>query len=180
MPTTEPMSYGLLAVFDDVPSVYRAAEQVRDAGYRNWDVLSPFPIHGIESAMGEPRSKVPYFTFAGGLIGFLSGMGMAAYMGWLDYPLIVGGQPYFDFVFPFPVAYELTILLASFGTLIGMFVMNRLPMHYHPVFNHPEFKQFTNDRFAIVIESRDPGFDDEKTRELLELLGGKEITEIAD
>jgi hypothetical protein len=145
--------YGILALFESPHALHAAAEKVRDAGYQQWDCLTPFPLHGLDDAMGIKRSKVPIFTFIGGCIGFCTGMFLAWFMGAFEYPLIVGGKPFFSFVFPFPVAYELTILLAAFGTLGGMFVLNRLPMHYHPVMNYENFRYLTDDKFAIVIES---------------------------
>jgi len=173
-------TYGILARFETAPAVYEAACAVRDAGYRQWDVLTPFPVHGLNEAMGLRRSKVPVFTFIGGVTGFCTGMFVAWFMGAFNYPLIVGGKPYFSPIFPFPVAYELTILLAAFGTLIGMFVLNRLPMHYHPVMNYDRFEHFTDDQFAIVIEAADPMFDIEGTRKMLEDLHPGEVTVISE
>ena len=97
-----------------------------------------------------------------------------------DYPLIVGGKPYFSAIFPFPVFYELTILFAAFGTLFGMFFLNRLPRHNHPVFEHKGFGRTGDDKFMIVIEVEDPKFDDEETESFLKELGGKSITVIRE
>ncbi len=168
--------YGVIALFDTAADIYHAAEQVRDAGYQRWDALTPFPVHGLDAAMGLRRSKVPIFTFVGGFVGFWTGMFIAWYMGAYDYPLVVGGMPYFSPVFPFPVAYELTILLAAFGAFFGQFITNRLPMHHHPVMNYEKFASITDDRFAIVIESQDPIYDESETEALLRELGGKEVT----
>ena len=170
--------YGILALFDTPHAIYAAARKVRDAGYQNWDCITPFPLHGLDGAMGLRRSKVPIFTLVGGVIGFCTGMFLAWFMGAFDYPLIVGGKPFFSFVFPFPVAYELTILLAAFGTLGGMFILNRLPMHYHPVMNYDKFRHLTDDKFAIVVEAVDGLYDAEKTAALLSGLGAIEVTTI--
>lgn len=170
--------YGILALFDTPHAIYMAAKKVRDAGYQQWDCITPFPLHGLDGAMGLKRSKVPVFTLCGGVIGFCTGMFLAWFMGAFNYPLIVGGKPYFSFVFPFPVAYELTILLASFGTLGGMFILNRLPMHYHPVMNYDKFRHLTDDKFAIVIEAADGQFDADKTGAFLSALGASEIATI--
>ena len=172
--------YGLLAEFSDPGALLEAAEAVREAGYRHFDTHSPFPIHGMDGAMGLKRSRVPAFTLVGGVIGFFTGMFLAWYMGAFDYPLIVGGKPFFSPIFPFPVAYELTILLAAFGTLGGMFITNRLPMHYHPVMNYDKFRHLTDDKFAVVIEAEDALFSESGTREFLEQLGPVEIAVISD
>ncbi len=173
-------TYGILALFDSPPAIYEAAKSVRKAGYTKWDVITPCPLHGMDGAMGITRSKVPIFTFIGGFIGFWFGMFIAWYMGAYDYPLIVNGMPYFSPIFPFPVAYEMTILLAAFGTLGGMFITNRLPMHYHPVMNYDRFERLTDDKFAVIIEAEDALFDMQKTREFLESFGPAEVTVITD
>ncbi|MGA1205566.1 MAG: DUF3341 domain-containing protein [Opitutales bacterium] len=172
--------YGYLALFESAPTVYHAAQSVREAGFKKWDVFTPFPVHGLDGAMGLHRSKVPVFTLCGGVIGFFTGMFLAWYMGQFDYPLIVGGKPFFSPIFPFPVAYELTILLAAFGTLGGMFITNRLPMHYHPVMNYDKFRHLTDDKFAVVIECEDELFSETETRAFLESLHPVEIAVISD
>ncbi len=170
--------YGLIARFRDCPELYNAAKKVRDAGFKKWDVFAPLPIHGMDAAMGLKRSKVPFFTFIGGATGLTIATLMIWYMNAYDYPLVVGGKPYFSPVFPFPVMYELTILLAAFGTLFGMFITNKLPRHNHPVFNLERFKRGSDDEFFIVIESKDPHFELEKTKGFLEEIGGLEITSL--
>ena len=156
----------------------RAAEQVRDAGYRKWDVITPFPIHGIDKAMGVGRSRVPRISLAGGITGFCTGMSMIWYMDKFDYALTVGVKPFFSPLFAFPVSYELTILFTAFATIGGMFFLNGLPMHYHPVLNYEHIRRGTDDLFFIVIERADPRYNAENTRALLEKVGGREITEL--
>lgn len=170
--------HGLIATFDTAPDIYHAAEKVRDAGYKFWDCITPFPLHGLDKAMGVKRSIVPRFSLAGGIIGFSTGMSMIAYMNWVDYPLVVGGKPYFSPMFAFPVSYELTILFTAFATIGGMFFLNRLPMHYHPVLKYDHIHRGMDDHFFIVIESRDPKFDVVRTRALLEKAGGTDIKEL--
>ncbi len=178
MPDTTPPTFGLMVAFDTTPACYQAAEKVRDAGYTRWDVFTPFPVHGMDAAMGLTRSKVPRLTLLGGLTGFCTGLLITWYMNAYDYPLIVGGKPYWSPIFPFPVFYELTILLAAFGTFFGQFLTNFLPQHYHPVFNNERFSRASDDTFFIVIETADPKFDPEKTRAFLETLGGRDITPV--
>jgi len=170
--------YGLIATFEKAPDVYHAAEQVRDAGYRNWDVISPLPLHGLDKAMGLKRSIVPRISLAGGITGFCTGMSLIWYTDSFDYPLVVGGKPYFSPMFAFPVSYELTILFTAFATIIGMFIVNGLPMHYHPVLKYDHIRRGMDDTFFIVIETRDPRYNAANTRALLEKAGGKNITEI--
>ena len=172
--------YGQVALFDTAADIYHAAEKVRDAGYIKWDVYTPFPIHGMDEAMGLKRSKVTFFCLMGGVSGFFLGMLMVWFMNDFDYPLIVGAKPYFSPIYPFPIIYEMTILLAAFGTFFGMFLTNFLPQHYHPAMNYRNFNQVTDDKFIIVIESSDNLYDEIKTKSLLEKIGGKDITALEE
>ena len=173
-------TYGLIAAFDTTPELYRACEQVRDAGYSRWDAITPFPVHGIDAAMGVRRSHVPRFSLVGGITGFCTGMTFIWWANAYEYPLVVGGKPFFSPMFAFPVSYELTILFTAFATIAGMFLVNKLPMHYHPVLKAPQFVRASDDRFYIVIESADPKFHPAQTRRLLEQAGGKDIAELEE
>ncbi len=173
-------TYGLMASFDTPGEVMHAAEKVRDEGFKHWDVITPFPVHGMNEAMGISRSRVPVFTLLGGAAGFFGGMLMIWYMNAYDYPIVVGGKPMFSPMYAFPVSYELTILLAAFGAIIGMFILNRLPMHYHPAMKHDAVDRASNDRFYIIIESSDPRFDEKTTTALMEKIGGSDVTRIED
>jgi hypothetical protein len=171
-------TYGLIATFETPGELYHAAELVRDAGYRRWDCITPFPIHGLDKAMGIGRSRVPRISLCGGITGFCTGMSMIWFMDKFDYPITVGGKPLFSPLFAFPVSYELTILFTAFATIGGMFVLNGLPMHYHPVLNYEHIRRGTDDQFFLVIEKTDPRFNAANTRALLEKAGGKQIVEI--
>ncbi len=166
---------GLLAEFETAAEIKHAATQVRNAGHKHWDVFTPFPIHGLDDAMGLKDSKVGWFTFIGGITGFSTGMLMIWFMNSFDYGIAVGGKPLFSPVFAFPVSYELTILFGAFGSIIGMLIFNRLPRWHHPIFNSARFARVTHDRFFILIECRDHGYHEQRTRQLLEAAGGKHI-----
>jgi hypothetical protein len=170
--------YGLIAGFDTPAEIFRAAERVRDAGYTHWDCVTPFPVHGLDNAMGVKRSIVPRFSLAGGIIGFCTGMSMIWYMNDSDYGLIVGGKPLFSPLFAFPVSYELTILFTAFATIGGMFFLNGLTQLYHPVLKYDHIRRVTDDRFFIVIETSDPRYNAANTRALLEKIGGKDVAEL--
>jgi hypothetical protein len=170
----------LLAEFDNAATVLHAAEKVRDAGFRRWDVHTPFPIHGMDQAMGLKNSKVGYFSFFGGVTGFTLGMLMVWYMNAWDYRIVVGGKPLFSPLFPFPVSYELTILLTSFGTLFGMFFLNRLPTLYNPLLKNRRFLNVTHDRFFVVIDVTDPKYNEGEVRKLLGDAGSRHIEVIQD
>ena len=172
--------YGLIAMFETPADIMHAAEAVRDAGYKSWDVITPFPVHGMDRAMGVRRSWVPRFSLAGGLLGLVTGMTLVWWSGAWNFKLSVGGKPLFSPLFAFPISYELTILFTAFATIIGMFLLNRLPMHYHAVMKQAHYKRATDDRFFVVIEARDPHYDPAGTKALLERVGGREIEELED
>jgi Protein of unknown function (DUF3341) len=176
--SSTPKPYGLLAEFETAADIFEAAIRVRDAGYRKWDVFTPFPIHGMDAAMGLKNSPVGWFTFIGGFTGFFSGMTMIWYMNGFEYPLVVGGKPLFTPLFAFPVSYELTILLGAFGTILGMFALNQLPRLHHPLFNSERFRRASDDRFFLCIEARDPKFSE--ARAVLESAGAKAIELVED
>ena len=173
-----PETYGILAEFDTPADVMHAAEKVRDAGFTHWDVYTPYPVHGMDQAMGMKNSKVGWFAFIGGASGYTLGMLMIWFMNAIDYPLIVGGKPMFSPFAAFPPSYELTILLGAFGSLFGMLFLNRLPRLHHPLLRHQRFALVTHDKFFIVIETADPKYSETETRALLEAAGSKRIEKV--
>lgn len=171
------MTYGMLAVFSKPADAMHAAEQVRDAGFRRWDVFTPYPVHGMDRAMGLKNSKVGWFSFCGGVTGYTTGMVMIWFMNAFDYRLLVGGKPMFSPFSAFPPSYELTILLGAFGALFGMLFLNRLPRLHHPLLKNRRFTQkgATHDKFILVIETSDPKYREDDVRGLLERAGGEYI-----
>ncbi|PYI88910.1 MAG: DUF3341 domain-containing protein [Verrucomicrobia bacterium] len=163
--------YGVIAEFDTPAAVLHAAEKVRDAGYRRWDVFTPFAVHGMDKAMGLKNSRVGWFSFLGGVTGYTTGMLMIWFMNGVDYKIVVGGKPMFSPFAAFPPSYELTILFGSFGALLGMLFLNRLPRLYNPLLKNRRFALATHDRFCIVIECDDPKYSETETRKLLESAG---------
>lgn len=168
-------AYGLIAEFDNTTDVLHAAEKVRKAGFRKWDVFMPFPVHGMDKAMGIRNSRVGWFSFLGGVAGYATGMVMIWWMNAVDYPLVVGGKPMFSPYGAFPPSYELTILFGAFGAVFGMLFLNRLPRLHHPLLKHKRFNQVTHDKFFVVIETADPKYSETETRKLLEAAGSRHI-----
>ncbi|MCB9542937.1 MAG: DUF3341 domain-containing protein [Myxococcales bacterium] len=169
-------NWGLVAQFANPAALLHAAHKVREAGYTRWETWSPFPIHGMDDAQGLGGSRVPWITLIGGLTGFTIGITLQWWTGAVDYPLVIGGKPYFAWEFAVPVTFELSILLAAFGTVFGMFGLNRLPRPYHPLDKFPAFRKVTDDGFFLSIEVADPKFDVNRSRTLLEELGGETVT----
>lgn len=172
--------FAVAAQFESARDLYQAAEKVRDAGFKRWDVFSPFPIHGMDEAMGLKRSFLARFVFIGGLTGFLTAVGLQFIPSSILYPLVVAGKPTDIMTAPafFPIMFELTILLSAFTAVFGMLLMNGLPRWNHPMFNWERFQLVTEDKFYVAIESRDPQFSERAAREFLEKLGGTHLVVI--
>jgi hypothetical protein len=160
-----------LAEFETPGQVMRAAEKVRDAGYRRWDVHTPFPVHGMDRAMGMPDSSLGWIVLVCGLTGCTAAFLLMWWTNGIDYPLIIGGKPGFSLPSMVPVMFELTVLLSAFGAVFGMLGLNQLPRHHHPVFHSTRFEKASDDRFFVSIEAADERFDLEDTRALLEACG---------
>lgn len=172
--------YGLVAEFDSPAAILSAAEKVRDAGYRRWDVFSPFPVHGLDKVMGFKNSKVGWFSFLFGAGAFIGTMLMIWYMNDFDYPILIGGKPMFSPPMSVVPSYILLVLAAALGAFIGMIALNQLPRFYHPLFARKRFELVSRDKFVLAIGANDPQFSETETRQLLESLGGANIELVED
>lgn len=172
--------YGILAEFDTPTEMVDAARKVRDAGYTKTDAFSPFPLHEIDEALGIKRSILPWLVFGGGLTGLIAGFALQIYVHYIDYPIIVGGRPHISIPSFVPPSYELTILFAGFAAVFGMLFLNGLPQPYHPVFNVPRFALASREKFFLLIERKDPKFDYEETRNLMQSLNPQEVFDVEE
>jgi hypothetical protein len=142
------------------------------------DAFTPFPVEGLAEELGFRRTAVPLVTLIGGLLGAAGGYFLQYALNVLDYPINVGGRPMHSVPMFLIVTFELTILVAALFAVLGMLALNRLPMPYHPVFNVPEFALASTNRFFLVIETTDPRFDRDRTREFLRSLKAKEVWDV--
>jgi Protein of unknown function (DUF3341) len=177
MQTKSPI-YGVMAEFDSPGDLLVAAQRTYEEGYRRMDAYTPFPVEGLAEAIGSRRTGVPLIVLIGGLIGCLGGYYLQYWIAAIDYPINVGGRPLNSWPAFVPVTFELTILVAAFAAVLGMFALNRLPMPYHPVFNVPEFELATRNRFFLCIEATDPRFDRDGTKRFLESLKPRGLFEV--
>ena len=172
--------FGLMAEFEDHEQVLAATEAAYGEGYRDMDAYSPFPVEGLAEAMGSHYTAVPLIALIGGMLGGLGGY----FMQWISmarlYPLNVGGRPLNSWPNFIPVTFELTVLIAALSAFAAALVLNRLPQPHHPVFNVPEFRRASIDRFFLCIEATDPKFEMAATRQFLERLGPLKVTEVED
>jgi len=172
--------YGLMAEFDTPGAVLHAAEKVRDAGYRHWDVFTPFPIHGLDKVMGYRNSNVGWVSLFMGAGAFFSVVVLIWFANTFDYPLIVGGKPMFSAPMTFVPSYIMLIMGAAVGALVGMLGLNQLPRLHNPLLAKKRFDLVTRDRFVIVIGANDEKFSGPETRQLLESLGGTYIETVEE
>ena len=171
---------GLLAEFESATALLKAAEKVRDADYKKFDCHSPFPIHGMDQAMGLKRSPLGYVAGIGGLIGFLSALWLQWWTSTIDYPIVISGKPLFSYQAFVPVTFGVTVLFAALGAFLGMLIINRLPTFWHIVFHSDQFAKFSDDGFFLSLESEDPKFDADKSMEFLKSTGAVNVEVLSD
>jgi len=167
--------FGVLARFEGPKQIYRACERVRDAGYKKWDAHTPFPVHGLDGAMGLGDSRLPWIVLVCALSGAVGGMLLQWWVAVHGYALVISGKPFFSWPAFVPVMFELGVLGGAVGAVFGMLGLNKLPMLYHPLFRSKQFERVTDDAFFISIEAWDPLFDPTKTVELLERAGASDV-----
>src|SRR5579863_10513208 len=149
----------ILAEFHSSGEVLHAAEMVRDAGYEHWDTHTPFPVHGMDRAMGLKDSRLGWIVITCAIAGLTTAFVMMHWMNGIDYPLDIGDKPGgAPGTLPsmVPILFELTVLFSAFGAVFGMLALNGLPRHHHPLFESDRFRQATDDKFFISIEAGDP------------------------
>lgn len=167
--------FGLVAEFESPGKLLHAVEKLFDKGYSKVESYSPFPIHGMDKAMRLPVSRLTFIVFVCALMGGGGALLLQYWTSAVDYPLVISGKPFASWPAFIPVTFELTILLSAFGTVFGMFFLNRLPSWNDPVFNHSRFERVTSDSFFISVEASDSKFNERETKSLLAELGGKNI-----
>lgn len=186
-----PKLAALMAEFDNVDAVMHAARTVRDAGFKKWDVHSPFPIHGIDGAMGTKMTVLPWIVLCGGLTGLFGGLFLTwwsnaskietPFMANLQgYQFMISGKPTWSLPANIPVIFETTVLLSALTAVFGMLILNKLPMLYNPLFKSDRFRRATDDRFFVVIDARDERFDEQQVQALLSGLNPLAIERVED
>ena len=170
--------YGLLAHFDTPSALVAAAEGVREEGYTRWDAHTPFPVHGLERAMGLRGSPVGWFVLVLGLSGAAAGMLLQWWVATTAYPLVISGKPLFSWPAFVPIMFECGVLGGAFGAVFGFLFLARLPRHHHPLFNSERFERATDDAFFLSVEAADPRFDAGATAALLHRLGALHVERV--
>jgi len=165
----------LLAEFANPAELLAAAEKVRDAGYDKFDCHSPFPIHGMDQAMGLKRSPLGFIVGLFFITGAVLGLGLQGWVATIAYPLVVAGKPLFSWQAFIIITFATAVLFGAFGAVFGMFHLNRLPQLYHPLFYSDNFAKASRDGFFVSIDANDDRFDERKSKVFLESIGGRQV-----
>lgn len=167
--------YAAIGGFSAPEDLVAAGRKIREMGYQKLDAMTPFPVHGIDEAIGIPHSKLGWLVIWFSAAGAATALLLIWWIGAVNYPLVIGGKPLFDFSYSIPVTFELTILFSAFGSFLGMWAINGLPRLYHPSFNYSQIHRASDDRFLLVIEADDPKFDALQTAEHLRSVGASDV-----
>ena len=159
--------HGVVAYYDSVDGVMDASRKIRDAGYKRWDAYTPFPVHGIDEAMGTRATILPWIVLGMGLSGLIVGLGLQWYTNAVDYVFLISGKPDWSLLANIPVTFELVILFSAYTAFFGMLALNKLPHLSNPLHKLERFKRITDDKFAICVEAKDPNFDLARVQKLL-------------
>jgi Protein of unknown function (DUF3341) len=168
--------HAVMGSFDGPDEIVAAGRKIREMGYSKLDAMTPFPVHGIDDAIGVPPSTLGWFVICVGLTGTATAQLLQWWCGAINYPLIIGGKPLYDFSFSIPITFELTVLFSAFAAVFGMLIgWNDLPKLYHPTMNYSLAHRATDDQFILVIEAADPKFDASRASEDLKSVGAHTV-----
>ncbi|WP_026952017.1 DUF3341 domain-containing protein [Algoriphagus mannitolivorans] len=163
----------ILGVYDDEDVLLHAVTEVRNSGVKIHEVYSPYPVHGLEHALGYRRSRLPIAAFLFGLLGTSLAITMQVYMLGIDWPMIIGGKNYLAYPDFVPVSFELTVLLAAFG-MVGVFMVssNLKPWALPRIFD----ARSTDDKHIMAIDiANNSALEQEKIKEILKSSGATEV-----
>lgn len=172
--------HGVLAEFRNPKELVDAASSVEKSGYKDYDTYAPFPIHGMEKAMGLRESPLGWIVFGGGLIGFIGALTLMIWVMGYEYPLNISGKPYINLPIYVPITFEITVLLSAFAAVFGMLALNKLPRLHNPLFNSDRFSKASDDGFFICVEASDDLFAEEKVSKLFTDAGATHIETVYD
>lgn len=171
--------YAVTGLFDKPEEIIRAAKAAVKTGYKKFDINTPYPVHGMDDAMGLKPSKLGYVALVIGLSGAAFALFAMWYINVIDYPQVIGGKPFFPLPALIPITFEVTVLSASVLTVLAMlFVFFKLPNNSHPLHDTDYMKNVSSDKYGIVIMASDPNFDEFKVKSFLEDIDASDITTV--
>ena len=167
--------YGVIGEFAEPEELVEAGRAIRGMGYTKIDAMSPFPVHGIDEAIGVPYSKIGWIAVSAAIAGITIAQVLIYYVGAINYPLIIGGKPLFDFTYSIPPTFELAVLFTAITTFLCTWGLSGLPRLYHPSMNYRNSHRASDDRFLLVVEANDPKFDAQKTAQDMRSVGANDV-----
>ncbi len=167
-------SNGLMGIWDQEKDILKVAETFKNQGFKKFDAVTPYPVHGMEEACGIERSWIPYVTFVAGTLGLLFGLWFTWWVSAVDWPINVGGKPMWSLPAFVPVIFELTILFAALISVGTLFAACSLPKH-DPVVVDPDL---TSHKFGLFIDEKDPKFDAIQVESLMHDHGVEKIHKV--
>ncbi|MFO1464397.1 MAG: DUF3341 domain-containing protein [bacterium] len=162
----------LVGIYRDENGLLAAVRGLRESGFEIQDVYSPYAIHGIDEAMHLRRSRLPWVTFAAGLVGLSLALSFQYWTSVVNWPVNVGGKPDNSLLAWLPVAFEITVLLGGLTTVLAFFVRGKL---FPGAKARPFHPQVTNDAFALVLEQAGGSFDETEARRIFRATGAQSV-----
>ncbi|RJP62485.1 MAG: DUF3341 domain-containing protein [Ignavibacteriales bacterium] len=176
---TDKILYSVTGLFNNPDDIINAAEQSAKAGYKKYDINTPYPVHGLSKAMRIPSSKLGYVALFIGLGGVLFAVLAMSWIAIFEYPIVVGGKPFFSLPAFIPITFEVTVLSASIATVVAMlFFFFKLPNISHPLHDTDYMKSVSVDKFGISIQADDPLFNEEQVKHFLNTLKAEKVTSV--
>jgi hypothetical protein len=171
---------GMAGLFDNPDALLRCAEKVRDAGFKKWDCHTPYPVHGLDGAMGMKTSFIPYITITAGFIGLAVAIALTGGLSALHYPIRIGGKAMFSWQAFVPIYFELFVLFAALATMGSVIVFCKLGRWHSPLHDSDIMREVTCNRFAVILEAGDEAYDEENARRILESAGCGDIRPLVE
>lgn len=166
---------GILVEFADPTALVEGVSRIHKAGYTKFDAYSPFPVHGIDPAMGIKPTILPPLVLTAGLTGLAIATLFQLWANGMDYAMIISGKPLFALPANVPIMFEFTVLLSALTAFLGVIALNRLPHLYNAVFSQENFKRVSSDGFFAFIDVSDPKYHPEETKKFVESLDPKSV-----
>lgn len=167
---------GYAGIWTDEHQVVEAARRIHSMGFTKFDAITPYPVHGMEDACGIKRSPIPYVTFIAAMVGLLSGLLLTWWTSAVNWPINVGGKPFFSLPAFIPILFELTVLFAALSSVGALFYYCKLPQVDPPVID----PDLTSHKFAIFVPVNDTGYDEGKLDQVFKEMGAVETKKVAE
>ena len=168
--------FSVLGLFDSASQLMEAIPEIKAKVSAPLEAYSPFPIHGIDKALGLRKSPIAGMVLIMGIIGAIAGIGFELWTSGVDYPQMTAGKPYFSWEAFIPISFELMVLFACFTAGLGMLLLlNRLPFFRHPMLQSKAMAHITRDKFALAVESGRDAVDVDAIASMLVQAGAQSV-----